>query len=383
MRMSDWETRPLRIAFIMGKMHSGGKKTLAMQYFLHFDPEKVQVTFVCDDDSNAIPTEDIEAAGGFVELVPPYESIFRNVGTMREVLEKGRFDVVHAFNSTMNLFSLYAAEKAGVPMRVSESLSMAHRGEPKTALKLALRQFSRRHATHFVACGEDCGRWQFGDALWEGGEVAEFKTAIDSSKYAFDPVIRTAVRRELGIANDSLTVGFIGRFEYQKNPMFIIQVFRELVRLEPRARMILIGDGDYRDQMLKYISDEDMSDCVIYLGRREDIAGFYQAMDCFLLPSFYEGLPVVGLEAQVAGMHVLFSDEITREAAFCELGHFIALDAGAEYWARRIIEEIAYSAPRESREDECADAGFDATSEARRLESYYVKGLAEVGRIRG
>lgn len=375
--MAEARKKPLRVAYIEGKMDSGGKKTLTMQYFQNFDPAKVEVWFVCDEDSNAVPTDEIEAAGGHVAWVTPYQHLCGNMRDMRRLFDEVGFDVVHAWDSTMNLFPLRMAKGAGIPVRISESLSMAHGGEPKTVLKLILRRFSHLFATHFLACGEDCGRWQFGDKYYDAGRVDVFKTAITSERYAYDPELRTRVRSELGVPESAPLLGFIGRFAYQKNPMFLLEVFREVVRLRPDARLLLIGDGEYREQMLAYIDAEGIGDSVIYLGRREDIVGFYQAMDCFLLPSMYEGLPVVGLEAQVAGLDVFFSDEITPEAAFCELGHFRPLADGAGAWAEGIVGTLGAAGPRRSRAEECAAAGYDARSEARRLADYYERAVED------
>lgn len=374
------EKHRIKVAFIMGKMDSGGKKTLAMQYFLNFDPNEVEVHFVCDADSNAVPVEEIKANGGRVHMVAPYQKILKNMADMRVLFEREQFDVLHAYNSTMNLFALRVAKKCGIPVRISESLSMANEREAKTVLKLILRRFSKLYATHYMACGEDCGRWQFGDALFDVGKVDVFKTAIDSRKNSYDPVLREKTRVELGVADGELLAGFIGRFAAQKNPIFLMEVAKELVALNPKARLLLVGDGDFREQMLAYMDENGFADHVIYLGRREDIVGYYQAMDCFLLPSLYEGLPVVGLEAQCAGADVFFSSEVTPEAAFCELGHFLPLADGAKRWAEEINVACAQRGERRSRTEECIGAGFDSCVEARRLQDYYARALAEIGR---
>ena len=298
---------------------------------------------------------------------------------MFDVFKREQFDVLHAYNSTMNLFPLLVAKKCGIPVRISESLSMANEREPKTMLKLILRRFSRFYATHYMSCGEDCGRWQFGDALFNEGKVDVFKTAIDSRKNSFDSALRAKTRAELGLADDELLVGFIGRFAAQKNPMFLMEIVGELCRFKPKAKFLLIGDGEYKEQMFAYMNANGFADRVMYLGRREDIVGFYQAMDCFLLPSLYEGLPVVGLEAQCAGVDVFFSSEITPEAAFCELGHFLPLSIGAEGWVEEINAACACGKERRSRTDECIAAGFDSRVEALRLQSYYANALAEIG----
>lgn len=364
----------LKVAFIMGKMDSGGKKTLAMQYFLNFGPGVCEVHFICDKDSNAVPEGEIAENKGFVHYVAPYQRILENMSDMKRIFDEEQFDVVHAFNSTMNLFSLFVAKRSGIPVRISESLSMAHEREPKTYLKLFLRKFSGLFATHYMSCGEDCGRWQFGDRRFDSGDVAVFKTAIDSKKYAYDSALRKSVRNELGISEDDFVVGFIGRFAPQKNPVFLMEVMSEVLLLEPSAKMVLVGDGDLKGEMFSVLDPKEC-DAVKYLGRREDIVGFYQAMDCFLLPSLYEGLPVVGLEAQCAGCEVFFSDEVTREAAFCDLGHFLPLSRSPKEWASEIVESCEPKRERASRVTACIDAGYDSGAEAKRLQAYYVDAL--------
>lgn len=371
---------PIKVAFIEGKMDSGGKKTLTMQYFLNFDSSKVEVHFICDSDSNAVPVEEIEKHGGHVHIIAPYQNILKNMSALEALFRSERFDVLHAFNSTMNVFPLHVAKKCGIPVRISESLSMANELEPKTILKVILRKFSKLYATHYMSCGEDCGRWQFGDELFDAGKVAVFKTAIDSRKNSFDSALRAKTRSELGVTDDELLAGFIGRFAAQKNPMFLMEVVGELCKLNPKVRFLLIGDGEYKEQMLSYMDGNGFADRVIYLGRREDIVGFYQAMDCFLLPSLYEGLPVVGLEAQCAGVDVFFSDGITREASFCELGHFLSLDSGAKKWAEEINDICSARKSRRSYSEMCAAAGFDSGAEARRLREYYANAIIEIGR---
>lgn len=364
----------LKVAFVMGKMDSGGKKTLAMQYFLNFDPEACKVHFICDSDSNSVPEDEIAENGGVVHYIAPYQRILENMSDMKRIFKEEQFDVVHAFNSTMNLFSLLVAKSTGVPVRISESLSMAHEREPKTYLKLFLRKFSGLFATHLMSCGEDCGRWQFGDRRFGSGDVAVFKTAIDSKKCSFDPDLRKSVRGELGISEDDLVVGFIGRFVPQKNPVFLMEVMREVLSLDYSAKMVLVGDGELKGEMFSVLDPEE-NESVKYLGRREDIVGFYQAMDCFLLPSLYEGLPVVGLEAQCAGCEVFFSDEVTREAAFCDLGHFLPLSWSPEEWANEVVGSCKSRSERMSNAAACIDAGYDSGAEAKRLQAYYADAI--------
>lgn len=155
--------------------------------------------------------------------------------------------------------------------------------------------------------------------------------------------------------------------------MYMIEIFAAVAKKEPKAILCLIGDGELKEDMMKKIDELGIREQVAYLGRREDIQQFYNAMDCFILPSLYEGLPVVGLEAESCGLPMFFSTEITREANACELGHFIALDEGVCVWADEILRACKENMPcRRSHAKEVAAAGFDSASEAMRMQKYYL-----------
>ena len=357
---------------MIGKMDSGGKKNLVMEYYRHIDHSKIQFDFICDSDSQAIPKDEIRSLGGRVYIIPPYQSIIRNMSMIRFLCKKNRYLIIHAYNSTMNIFPMFVAKEAGVPIRISESLSMAHRDDKKTIIKLLLRPFSGLFANRFLACGERCGQWQFGNQKMKSGRVDVFKTVIDTGKNAFDSQLRNKTRKEYGW-NNKLVVGFIGRFTAQKNPLFLIRVFNAISKEKPNSILCLIGDGELKEEMFDLIDRFELRKKVCYLGRREDIQKFYNAMDCFVLPSLYEGLPVVGLEAECCGLPMFFSTEVTREANACELGHFIGLDKTPEMWADIIIRKTNENLPkRRSYAEEVMAAGFDSRLETKRLQDYYI-----------
>lgn len=358
-----------RIAVIMGKMHSGGKKNLVMEYYRHIDRSKIQFDFICDDDSNAIPKEEIEALGGRVYIIPRYQNILANIRAIKKICKQNKYRIAHGYNGTMNIFGLYAAWRAGVPVRINESISMAHKSDKKTYLKRILKPFSRCFSTHYMANGEVCGKWQFGK-LYGQGKVAIFKTVINVDENKYNPELRDECRREFGLENN-VVIGHIGRLTAQKNTLFIIDIFNEITKIEERAKLLLIGDGELKEKMLARIADYEIEDRVLYLGRREDIKQFYNAMDCFLLPSLYEGLPVVGVEAECYGLPTFFSTEIPKESSPCDdLGVFLSLDKSSKEWARQIVEKIKNTI----RKDHCEEvkkAGFDSVTEVEKLMKYY------------
>lgn len=359
-----------RIAVIMGKMHSGGKKNLVMEYYRHIDRSKIQFDFICDEDSNAIPFEEIEALGGRVYVVPRYQNIIANIKVIEKICKENKYKIVHGYNGTMNIFSLFAAWRAGVPVRINESISMAHKSDKKTIIKNILRPFSRCFATHFMANGEACGKWQFGK-LYDEGKVAIFKTVINADENKYQPELREKCRQEFGL-EDSVVIGHIGRLTAQKNTLFIIDIFAEILKIEEKAKLLLIGDGDLREEVLKKIDDLGIKESVLYLGRREDIKQFYNAMDAFLLPSLYEGLPVVGVEAECCGLPMFFSTEISEESSPCsDLGAFVSLEKNASEWARIVLEKVKKT-EREDHSTVVKKTGFDSKKESKRLLHYYL-----------
>jgi len=368
----------ITIAVIVGKMDSGGKKNLIMEYYRKIDRKKIQFDFICDSDSQAIPKEEIERLGGKVYKIHPYQNIILNMWDIYKLCKDNKYIIVHAYNSTMNIFPMLCAKMAGVPVRISENLSMAHKGELKTVLKKILRLMSKRFATHYMACGEDCGRWLFGDKLFNSGKVSVFKTAIDTNKNLYDSELRKKTRKKYEIEN-KIVIGHIGRFVQQKNPLFMLEVFSEISKREKNAILLLIGDGNLKKEIIKKIDELSIKEHVMYLGRREDIHQFYNAMDAFLLPSLYEGLPVVGLEAQSCGLPVFFSAEITKEASVCPIGIFIGLDVKASEWAKRVLDVVYANIPvRHSWSEEIINAGFDSKSESNRMQRYYFDTLRSV-----
>lgn len=217
----------------------------------------------------------------------------------------------------------------------------------------------------------------FGERAYQQGKIAVFKTCIDAGKYAFDEKSRERKRKELGV-EDKMVIGFIGRYMPQKNPLFLIDIFNEITKIEPRAVLVTVGYGDLADTMHEKIDTLGLTEKVIDLGKTEDIIPLYNAFDAFLLPSLYEGLPIVGFEAQNAGLPTFFSTEVTEEASACSLAHFLPLSNGAKAWAENIVEAVRSNIPqRTSHHADVVKAGNDSVAEAQRLADYYDKALRD------
>ena len=243
---------------------------------------------------------------------------------------------MHAFDNTLNVFPLFAGKLAGVPLRISESVSKGNRKEGKTIAKYVLRLFSHCFATHYFANSTESAAWQFGNSTFDDGKVTIFKSIINTGNHFFSPELRDETRNCFGWSG-KVVYGFIGRFVPQKNPLFLLEIFREIHRLQENAVFGLVGYGALEEKMRQKVKVYGLENCITFFGRRDDVRMFYNAFDALLLPSLYEGMPIVGIEAQCCGLPVFFSENVTKETSATELTHFLSLKGSPAVWAKTII----------------------------------------------
>ena len=368
----------IKVAISINKCDSGGQKSVIMSYLRNFDRKRIQWDLIVDADSNSIPYDEVKMLGGRVYVIPPYQKIVKHMAALRKLCKEEKYDVFYAANNTMNLFPMFVAWMAGVKVRVSESLTTASKMEKKkTLMKNVLKQFSHWFCNYYMANGKESAEYQFGKKAMMAGKVAIFMNPVDADRNSYDPLLREECREKMGWAN-KVVYGTIARFEIQKNPLFMIEVMNEIRKKSESAHFCIIGIGSMEEQMKQKIAECGFGDKMSWLGRREDIRQFYNAFDAFLLPSLYEGFPVVAVESQASGLPVFMSDAVTREAAIEELGYYIELNRSAEEWADIIIRETNKMMPnRHGRQEYLKAHGFDAVSETERLTNYFEAAIEE------
>lgn len=365
------DNEPIRIAQIMGKMIGGGVESVVMNYYRNINKDKIQFDFICDNDSTDIPYKEIEQLGGKVILVPPYQKAFKYHKELKKVLKDGNYKIVHSHISTMSFFSLYAAKCAGIPVRIAHSHSTTNKKEKKkNLLKQILRPFSRVFATNYIGCSKLAGRWLFGDKEFEKGNVYILNNAIDLDKFKYDIKLRKKKREELKIKDSTLVIGHLGRFVEQKNHGFLIDIFYEIYKKNSDSLLLMAGQGPLIDKIKDKVDLLNLNDNVVFLGQRNDANELYQIFDVFLLPSLYEGLPVVGIEAQASGNLCFFSNNMTKETKVLDTTVFMSLSDSSSDWANNILE--AYSSfERKNTKKEISDNNFNIKVESKKLEKYY------------
>ncbi len=329
--------RPLRVAQVLNRMDSGGIEAVVMNYYRHIDREKIQFDFYFAEDSAFPQREELEKLGAGIYLIPAYSRLIAYHRALYKRFKEKGYRIVHAHLSTMSVFPLFAAWRAGVPVRICHNHSTAHWGEgAKTLLKYILRPFNKIFATEYFACGETAGRWMYGDRCFGKGRVTVMPNAIDIERFAYDPEARRRLRGELGIPEDAFVVGHVGRFMYQKNHRFLIDIFAELQKEKPGARLLLVGEGELLEEIKSKVEALGIKKSVIFTGARNDVNKLYSVMDVFCLPSFYEGMPVVAWEAQANGLFCVLSNNISKEAKMNENCHFLGLVQGAKIWIKEL-----------------------------------------------
>ena len=359
-------TEPIRVAQMMTDMNYGGVEMVVMNYYRHIDRTKVQFDFFALEGSAVPQREEIEQLGGRVYIVPKYMHLPEYEKEIIRLFKQNQYKIVHSHMNTLSVFSLWGAKKAGIPNRIAHNHSTAGKGETKkNIIKYALRPFAKIYPTKLCACSQYAGEWLYG----KKAEFQVFNNAIDLSRYSYDPQKAAAVRKELGL-EDKFVVGHIGRFCYQKNHDFLIDIFNEIHKQRQEGVLLLIGEGELEQDIRNKVMALGLEDSVRFMGKQKDTSKFYQAMNCFVLPSRYEGLPVVGVEAQAAGVPCVMADMVTPETKILESTTFVSPEESAVNWAMAVLESASHYQKKDT-SAEMRKAGFDIITEAEKLESFY------------
>lgn len=326
---------PIRVLQIVGIACNGGVEAVVLNYYRHMDKDKVQFDFVVHKNPAQNFVDEVKKGGGRLYEVTPYtKNIFAFTYEIYQIIKKGKYNVVHTNMNSLSGFPLLAAYLAGARVRILHNHTTDVKSEGlRTLLKRVLRPFAKLFANRYFACSELAASWMYGKEAVKNGRVTIIPNAIDLEMFAFNPEKRNELRNVMGM-EDKLVLGHIGRFVYQKNHLFLIDVFARVVEERRDAMLLLIGDGPLRKQMEEKVDALGISDRVLFLGNRNDVSDLYNVMDVFVLPSFYEGLPVVAVEAQANGLKCLFSDKVTLESKLLSETECIALNV--EEWKQSL-----------------------------------------------
>lgn len=373
------QTKPMRILQLnSGSGIYGGVSAFLFQVYQHIDHEKVQFDFASPNlTTYGIRRDTIEAEGGQVlewhitgNVLVKKIKLYRK---LKQFIREHHYDVVHinSGNFAFIYFAVSAAQKAGAKVRIVHSHNagdLNHHGARDVFFRL-LKGSMEKKATHLFACSKAAGRYLFSEEANARGDVKVIHNGIDIENYRYQPALRQVMREQLGLG-DHYVVGHAGRFMEQKNHRYLIEIFAAIHKKDPNALLLLYGTGELEDDIKALVRERGLSEVVRFMGQSPEMAKAYQAMDIFLLPSFYEGLPVTGVEVQAAGLPMVLSDSITDEVKMTEPVTFMSLQQSPVAWADAVLAYRTHE--RRDGTEALTAAGYNMAKVAEELQAFYL-----------
>ncbi|MCR5657682.1 MAG: glycosyltransferase [Butyrivibrio sp.] len=415
---------PIRILHVFGKLGLGGAESRIMDLYRHMDRSRVQFDFLVHSEAEATgkkcPSSDelmlvrepdyfdstVKKLGGNIYAVPRFHGTnardYKNALRMFFMQHRGEWKMIQGHMTSTASIYLPIAKSCGINTTIAHARSAGvDPGIKGVVTKMIRKPLSSAETCDYrFACTENAARAVFGDMLTDAGLVRVVPNAIDLRRFVYNQEVRDKVRKELGLSN-AIVIGHVGRFHYAKNHEFLIRTFASFVNIlnhdeansfsmlhGMRVRLLMLGEGSLMESMKKLANDLHVLDYCIFAGNKSNANEYYQAMDYFLFPSRYEGLPGTVVEAQAAGLQCLVSDSITPEVDITPLVSRLSIEEEPAVWARKILNDLLLRdvdqdsiipiGDRTSSSDPLIEqiklAGFDVKTQAALMESFYIKG---------
>lgn len=356
----------IRVLQVVTYMGRGGLETMLMNYYRNIDRDKVQFDFLTHRDERWDYDEEIESLGGKIYHLPKLNPFSKNYLNALDKFfkEHKEYQIVHCHQDCLSGVVLKVAKKNGVKFTIAHSHSTSQDKNLRYILKILEKKKIPKYADKLFACGKEAGEWMFNNNNFE-----VLNNAIDTELYIYDKEKSYSMRKKLGIQN-KFVIGNVGRLYYPKNHQFIIEIFNEVQKIEKESVLLLVGEGSLRESIEKTIDELGLNDKVILTGIRSDVNELMQAMDVFLLPSLYEGLPVTMVEAQASGLKCIISDKVPIECKLTNNVEQIKLEESPQNWAKEILKYKKYE--RQNTKEEIVKANFDIKANAKYLQEFYL-----------
>ncbi|WP_404334454.1 glycosyltransferase family 1 protein [Planococcus rifietoensis] len=371
---------PIRVLQVVGRMDRGGIETLIMNLYRNIDRTKVQFDFLCHYGKEAEYNDEIRKLGGRIFEMPTIKSsthtYYHRIGKYAFALNKffethTEYKILHGHMTNTASIYMPLAKKHGIECCIAHShLSKSRKGMSGFITDILKYPLSKI-ATDYFSCSKTSSEWLFNKNLIENDKVITLNNAVDTSLFKYDSEVRKEYRQNLNL-EEKYVVGHVGRFYYEKNHSFLIEVFNEIQKVKSNSVLLLAGDGVLMNQMKEKVEGLRLSEKVIFLGSRNDIPSLLQVMDVFVMPSHFEGLPVVGIEAQASGLPCIFSDVITNEIEVTNNINFYSLKESPIEWANKILKSTS-NFSRKDTSHQIINNGYEISSTAKWLQNFYIE----------
>lgn len=316
----------IRVLQVVPNMQKGGLENLIMNIYRNIDKDKIQFDFLVHYNKYFEFYDEIQKLGGKIYIFPLMDdkNVFKYIHELNKFFKNHKeYRIIHGHMASIGFLYLYIAKKNNIPVRIAHSHGASHLKTLKGYIKNFLFKFFKIPANYYMACSSDSGKYMFGEKI----KFDFIPNAIDVKKYKFDNNVRKNYRKKLGISSDEFVIGNIGRFNLQKNHKFLVESFFEFQKKVPNSRLLLIGEGELLDEIKNYAKKIGINNKIIFTGGVSDTWNYYNVMDVFALPSLFEGLPVVGVEAQANGLEFLLADNVTSEVIINKNVNKIEIDS--------------------------------------------------------
>lgn len=362
-------SEPVRVLHVLGGLGSGGTESLIINWYRNIDRSKVQFDFLVRSADNNY-AEEILSLGGRIFYTPSFpRHLIGNYKETKKILKRKEWAAIHVHgNAAMYMLPLKLAKKLGCPCIIMHSHSVQPQNPLFSLVHYRNRTKIHRYATHLLACSEAAGKW-----MYQNEPFQIIHNAIDTDRFLFDREARQSIRAELKIDNQ-LVVGHVGRFSAPKNHTFLLEIFAEIKKRRKDSVLMLVGDGELREAAEEKAKALGIFNSVLFLGRRSDVGKVMSAMDIFVLPSLYEGLGNVLVEAQICGLDCLVSQEAyNREVQISPNLAALSLKDGAGPWAEKVLS--MGSAPENRQIDQAIlqSSGYNICDVAATLQEIYLQ----------
>lgn len=360
---------------------NSGVSSMLMNYYKHMDHSNINFDFMVFEDISEDDRKLFESKGSKLYEMPVLSA--KNILTFKlkkqigDVFkEHAEYKIVHGHVPNASFIYLKEAKKRGIPYRIIHSHnSKGADTKVKKIRNFILHKYGLKYANRYLACSKKAAMYLYG-AQGNTDKVKVINNAVDTQIFKFDELIRAEIRSELN-AEDKFIIGHVGRFCEQKNHKYLIDIFKETIKQIPNSLLVLIGKGQEEQAIREMVKKYGIEDSVIFVGLTDKVSQYMQAMDVFILPSLYEGLPVVCVEAQASGLSCIVSNTVTEEVKVLDDLVFIGIDGSPKLWSQRLVEIYNRNSDEVHKQrieaaEKITKAGFNIEVESKKLEEYYL-----------
>lgn len=363
----------IKVLHYVSKMDRAGQETFIMNVFRNINKDKINFDFLCSSNGRGDYDDEIRKLGGNIYHLGSLELrhfkflavLFLLKKRLKILVRDHNVFEIHTQHAMDAFFSAMIAKKVGFKTVIVHSHNSNSLYHPK--LHKIFRSFLHLLSVKRFACGVDAGKWMFGN-----DHFTIIKNGIDTREFLFSSKKRESVRNK-NYWENKIIIGHVGRFNSQKNQLFVVKVFQEFIKLQKNAKLIFIGVGEEQEKIRNYVKNSLIEKDIIFLGVRDDVNKLYQGMDLFLMPSLFEGMPVTLIEAQASSLPCLVSNSITHDVMVTNRISFEDLSKSSKSWAES-LEKLYFKYPNRVNEIEnITKAGYSIKDVTIKLETLYLK----------